>query len=142
MIRSEDSAIPTQITVYEDLNLIWVRAWDEVTAFDLRAARDQAFSSKDQAIMDNMFLDLRDVTGITFGFTEVLATNAAASTAVEQTGRLMKVSCHAINEVSFGVARMYEQLMTSSGNGEAMVTGNRSEALEWLGLQYIPDELI
>lgn len=119
-----------------------MRAWGEVTVLDLRAARDEAFVSDQHAFMDNLFFDLRDVTGISFGFTEVLATNEAASSAVEQSGRPMKVACHAVKEVSFGVARMYEQLMTSSGNGEAMVTDNRDEALEWLGLPSIPAALL
>lgn len=126
--------MPQSYTIHEDLDLIVMRYHGHVTLDDLRSAFLSSVSDPRYRAGMMELGDFSAATATEIGFTEVMAFADKVRMAYEQLPGKVLVAHYAPSEVAYGMARMYQTIMSDVEQLELGLFTTVPEALDHLGL--------
>lgn len=132
--------MPIVITDYPELDFKQIEISGRVTIQDVKSIDDATFHSKDGVIPAYEFTDLSRITGIGFDFSQMTGVVDRMTNIIGRQQKTHRFAVFAPTELSFGVARMYEQSVQKDGV-LVFVSKDRQEALAWLGMPELPEAL-
>ncbi|WP_305972574.1 MULTISPECIES: hypothetical protein [unclassified Mameliella] len=94
------------------------------------------------AVAGKNFTDLADVAAVEFGFRELHWHSQRLQDRLRSRNQRLLDSIHAPDGVSFGLARIYQQVVDPEGPLQVHVNDERRQALAALALPHIPEELL
>ncbi|CUH79508.1 hypothetical protein [Tropicibacter naphthalenivorans] len=84
-------------------------------------------------VAGHCFIDAKNCHDTELVFADILRIRAMTVACLQRENIQLRVACHAVNDVLFGVSRMYEQVLNTTEWAEVYVSRNRQQALDWLG---------
>jgi len=140
--RVERELIALELKHFTDLDLAWVRHTGTLNRDELRSVFDRVHSATASKVWQKVFTDLADVKEVEVGFREIHWHAVRIQDLLRLQSARVTVSIHAPGTLSFGVSRIYQQVIDPDGPMQVYVSDAREEALAALNLPEIPAELV
>jgi hypothetical protein len=121
---------------------VWIRHNGHVTRGELRELFERLHGEDSPEAPGKNFTDLADVAEVEFGFRELHWHSLRLQDRLRSCNQRLLDSVHAPGGVSFGLARIYQQVVDPEGPLQVHVNEERGQALAALALPHIPEELL
>lgn len=127
--------IPVTVEHFPDLDLAAIYYSGRVLRDELREVYDQFYAKQ---IRSKVFTDLEDMQEIDLGFREIHWHAVRVQDLLRETGLKVVSSLYAPDPLSFGLARIYQQVVDPDGPLTIHVSDQRAQALSVLNLDEVP----
>ena len=117
------------VLYFPRLDFRWVRYEQEVTPADILAVVHRSFGSEIGRAGTRSLIDMETVKRVEATFSDMSSATETAVSRLVAAGRRMRVGCHAPNDVTFGMSRIYQTLIENAGVAETVVSRDRGEVL-------------
>ncbi|MBW4981340.1 hypothetical protein KZZ07_02200 [Mameliella sp. CS4] len=121
---------------------MWIRHKGDVTRFELRELFERLHGENAPEAPSKNFTDLARIKDVEFGFKELHWHSLRLQERLRSRNQRLIDSVHAPDGVSFGLARIYQQVVDPDGPLQVHVHDERKQALAALALPHIPEELL
>lgn len=126
--------IAYQYKYFRKMNAVRVTIRDRLDREDLNGIYEEMYRSSLAPSHSRSLVDLGDVTACDIGFREVHWHCVRSTELLRCRNWTLAIAIHAPTAVTYGIARMYQQLFENAPKVTVAVTETRPSALESLGL--------
>lgn len=132
--------MPIKVIFFKEDGLRWNVYSGLVSNDQVRKSTLVGYVDPSYPRLPHAFLDLRDLAGIESGFSELMSVQSTAARSTVSSMKPYRISCHAPDDLSYGMARIYVTLLNGSGAAEAYVSRVREEAFAWMKMPELPPQ--
>lgn len=129
-----------RVIFFEEYDLRWIVYSGKVSNDQVHKSTLVGYVDQSYPRLPHAFLDLRDLAEIEAGFSEIMSVHATTARSAVHSRKPYRISCHAPDDLSYGMARIYVTLLNGSGAAEAHVSRARGDALAWLKMAELPPQ--